>query len=133
MPARPAPMRATPLLRTVPLPSNATPLSNPNSAMLPPLPRQSSWRPRGEMPLLDSQEIEDVPAKSLEGFLGMTGVDAWRRDLWLAIGSALTAHVVGLRHSDLLESSCAASILGAIDATTHGAPPAIESAAGLAA
>ncbi len=63
----------------------------------------------------------------------MTGVDAWRRDLWLAIGAALTAHVVVLRQSDLLESPCAAAILGAIDATSQGEPPGIESAIGLTA
>lgn len=63
----------------------------------------------------------------------MTGVDAWRRDLWLAIGGALTAHVVVLRHSNLLEDACAASILGAIDATSQGAPPAADTASALAA
>lgn len=62
----------------------------------------------------------------------MTGVDAWRRDLWMALGTALTAHVVVLQHSDLLEGSCAAAILGAIDATIQGDPPGIESATGLA-
>ncbi|MFN8664765.1 MAG: lyase family protein [Thermomicrobiales bacterium] len=61
----------------------------------------------------------------------MTGVDAWRRDLWLAIGAALTAHVVVLHHADLLDDSCAAALLGAIDATSQGDPPAIEGAAGL--
>lgn len=63
----------------------------------------------------------------------MTGVDAWRRDLWLAIGAALTAHVVVLQQSDFLESPCAAAILGAIDATSQGEPPGIESAIGLTA
>ena len=61
----------------------------------------------------------------------MAGVDAWRRDLWLAIGTALTAHVVVLQQSDLLDGGCAAVILGAIDATSRGEPPATESAAGL--
>jgi argininosuccinate lyase len=63
----------------------------------------------------------------------MAGVDAWRRDLWLAIGTALTAHVVVLQQSALLEDACAAAILEAIDATSRGEPPAIESAAGLTA
>jgi argininosuccinate lyase len=63
----------------------------------------------------------------------MTGVDAWRHDLWLAIGTALTAHVVVLQHSDLLESSCAAAILRAVEATSQGAPPEIDSATGLTA
>lgn len=63
----------------------------------------------------------------------MTGVDAWRRDLWLAIGTSLTAHSVVLQQSDLLESSCAAAILGAIDATSQGEPPAVDTATALAA
>ncbi|MDQ2651577.1 MAG: lyase family protein [Chloroflexota bacterium] len=63
----------------------------------------------------------------------MEGVDAWRRDLWLAIGTALTAHVVVLQQSALLDDACAAAILEAIDATSRGEPPAIESAAGLTA
>jgi argininosuccinate lyase len=63
----------------------------------------------------------------------MIGVDAWRRDLWLAIGTALTAHVVVLQQSGLLDDTCAASILGAIEATSQGEPPATESATALAA
>ena len=61
----------------------------------------------------------------------MTGVDAWRRDLWLAIGTALTAHVVVLQQSDLLENACAAAILRGIEATSQGEPPAHDSSAGL--
>jgi argininosuccinate lyase len=61
----------------------------------------------------------------------MAGVDAWRRDLWLAIGTALTAHVVVLQQSDFLDDTCAAAILGAVDATSQGDPPANESTAGL--
>ena len=63
----------------------------------------------------------------------MMGVDAWRRDLWLAIGSALTAHVVVLEQSGLLEGSCAASILAAIATTSQGDPPGVDSSAGLVA
>lgn len=63
----------------------------------------------------------------------MTGVDAWRRDLWLAIGTTLTAHIVVLQQTGALEDSCAAAILGAIDATNRGEPPALESAVGLVA
>lgn len=63
----------------------------------------------------------------------MAGVDAWRRDLWSAIGTALTAHVVVLQQSELLADDCAAAILGAIDATGRGEPPAIDSASGLTA
>lgn len=63
----------------------------------------------------------------------MTGVDAWRRDLWSAIGSALTAHAVVLQQSDLLESSCATAIVGAIEASAQGEPPGTDSATGLTA
>lgn len=61
----------------------------------------------------------------------MTGVGAWRRDLWLAIGAALTAHVIVLQQSGLIESSCAAAILNAIEATSQGEPPGADSAIGL--
>lgn len=57
----------------------------------------------------------------------MTVVDAWRRDLWQAIGAALTAHVVVLHQSELLDNACAASILGAIEATMQGVPPGVDS------
>lgn len=60
----------------------------------------------------------------------MMGVGAWRRDLWLAIGAALTAHVVVLQQSQLVESPCAGAILGAIEAASQGEPPGIESASG---
>ncbi|MCA9877314.1 MAG: hypothetical protein KC442_06020, partial [Thermomicrobiales bacterium] len=62
----------------------------------------------------------------------MTGAEAWRRDLWLAISAALTAHVVVLNQMAALDDACAASLLGAIDATSRGEPPAVESATILA-
>lgn len=62
----------------------------------------------------------------------MTGAEAWRRDLWLAIGAALTAHVVVLNEMAAMDDTCAAALLGAIDATGRGEPPSVESALGLA-
>ena len=63
----------------------------------------------------------------------MTGVNAWRSDLWLALGAVLTAHVAILQQSDVIESSCAAAILSAIDAARQGQPPTLDSATELTA
>ncbi|MFT4036566.1 MAG: lyase family protein [Thermomicrobiales bacterium] len=62
----------------------------------------------------------------------MSGASGWRQDLWLAIGAALQAHVITLHDGGALESHCAASLLGAVEATSQGTPPPVESSHGLA-
>src|SRR5215216_6842983 len=52
----------------------------------------------------------------------MATVDAWREEMWEAIGRALAAHAVMLRDSAIVDDTIAASLLTAIDAAHRGAP-----------
>jgi argininosuccinate lyase len=51
----------------------------------------------------------------------MTTDDAWRGEMWDAIGHGLAAHTVMLRDSSIVDDSIAASLLTAIDGTRRGA------------
>src|SRR5919106_1087164 len=53
----------------------------------------------------------------------MTTDDAWRNEMWDAIGRGLAAHAIMLRDSDIVDDSIAASLLMAIDGARRGAPP----------
>jgi argininosuccinate lyase len=53
----------------------------------------------------------------------VTPDDAWRGEMWEAIGRGLAAHAVMLRDADIVDDSIAASLLTAIDSARRGAPP----------
>src|SRR5215213_10481318 len=59
--------------------------------------------------------------------------NAWREEMWEAIGRALAAHAVMLRDSAIVDDSIAASLLTAIDAARRGAPPAVPGSLALVA
>src|SRR5215212_7618013 len=48
--------------------------------------------------------------------------DAWRSQIWEAIGRGLAAHAIMLRDSAIVDDSIAASLLTAIDGARRGAP-----------
>ena len=52
----------------------------------------------------------------------MTPDDAWRSQMWEAIGRGLAAHAVMLRDSVIVDDSIAASLLTAIDGARRGVP-----------
>lgn len=49
--------------------------------------------------------------------------DALRQEFWQAIAHGLTAHVVMLRDTAIVDDAMAASLLTAIDGVRRGAPP----------
>src|ERR671916_114730 len=55
----------------------------------------------------------------------MTRDDAWRSEMWEAIGRGLAAHSVMLRDAAIVDDSIAASLLTAIDGARRGAPPEV--------
>jgi hypothetical protein len=59
--------------------------------------------------------------------------DAWRGEIWDAIGRGLAAHAVMLRDSDIVDDSIAASLLVAIDGARRGAPPDVPGSLALVA
>src|SRR3954452_8962283 len=63
----------------------------------------------------------------------MTPDDAWREEMWQAIGRALAAHGVMLRDSAIVDDTIAASLLTAIDAARPGAPPDVPGSLALVA
>src|SRR3954471_12710128 len=54
----------------------------------------------------------------------VTPDDAWRSQMWEAIGRGLAAHAVMLRDSAIVDDSIAASLLTAIDGARRGVPSA---------
>ncbi|MCC7024906.1 MAG: hypothetical protein IT338_18900 [Thermomicrobiales bacterium] len=56
----------------------------------------------------------------------MTASEAWRRALWEAIGEALSAHIVMLRDTAIIDDASAAALLETVANVRQGAPPAIE-------
>src|SRR5215212_462946 len=63
----------------------------------------------------------------------MTPDDAWRGEIWQAIGRGLAAHAVMLRDSDIVDDSISASLLTAIDSARRGVPPDVPGSLGLVA
>src|ERR671917_2494993 len=63
----------------------------------------------------------------------MTTDDAWRGEMWDAIGHGLAAHAVMLRDSAIVDDSIAASLLTAIDGARRGAPPDVTGSLALVA
>src|SRR5215212_5575529 len=63
----------------------------------------------------------------------MTPDDAWRGEIWEAIGRGLAAHTVMLRDAAIVDDSIAASLLTAIDGARRGAPPDVRGSLALVA
>jgi argininosuccinate lyase len=63
----------------------------------------------------------------------MTARGAWRRALWEAIGEALSAHIVMLRDSAIIDDASAAALLGAVANVRQGAPPEVDGSLALVA
>jgi argininosuccinate lyase len=64
---------------------------------------------------------------------GMATDDAWRGEMWDAIGRGLAAHTIMLRDSAIVDDSIAASLLTAIDGARRGAPLDVPGSLGLVA
>jgi argininosuccinate lyase len=87
-------------------------------------------------PLLDSTPIPPFRAKRIpqtKREQTMTRGEAWRGEMWEAIGRALAAHAVMLRDAAIVDDSIAASLLTAIDAARRGAPPVVSGSLALVA
>src|SRR5829696_3148900 len=63
----------------------------------------------------------------------VTPDDAWRTQMWEAIGRGLAAHAVMLRDSDIVDDSISASLLTAIDSARRGVPPDVPGSLALVA